>query len=167
MPTLKFDAKAESIQFELLPNGDYPFEIVAVDVGISTGRKTGGSDIVEMKVSFFADATFTKKRAQWTEDLIFHPSCAWKVSVFTKCANMLLDGKTPPDGAELDYSADTMIGLRGWATVGFDIHSEDKNKPVIEQRRYNKVVVWLTNKEKLPRNTPEVDPFADEPSKPF
>lgn len=152
MPKLKFDAKAESLQFELLPDGDYPFEVVAVDFSISKGRATAGSDVVELKLRFFSDKTFTKRRAQWTEDLIFHENCAWKVSVFTKCTNILVDGKVPPDGAELDYSESTMMGLRGWATVRTEEY--EKNG---QRKKANRVASFLTDREKLPRNTPPED----------
>ncbi len=145
MPSIKFDSKAESTQFELLPDGDYPFEIVGVDFSVSKGGKTNGSDVMEMKVAFFEDATFQKKIAQWTEDLIFHPNCEWKISVFTKCANMLVNGKPPEHGAEIEYTEDTVLGLRGWATVRQKAGQQDPNK------KFNYVLAWLTNKEKLPR----------------
>jgi hypothetical protein len=145
MPKTKFDAKAESTQFEMIPDGDYPFEVMACDFSISTGNKTAGSEVMEVKVRFFKDSTFTKPMAQWTESLIFHPSCDWKISVFTKCANMLVDGQLPADGAEIDYTAEAVVGLRGWATVRNKPSTQDKDK------RWNYVAAWLTTKEKLAR----------------
>lgn len=161
MPKHTFDAKAESLEFTLLPDGDYTFEVLSIDTSIRNSGKTSGSDEVEMKCAFYKDAKFEKKIAQWTESLIFHESIAWKISVFTKCANILVDGKVPGDGAELDYCAETMVGLRGWATVRTKAGTKDPTK------KFNYVAVWLTNKEKLARNTPEVDPFADEEKEPF
>lgn len=154
MPKNTFDSKAESLEFQLLPDGDYIFEVVSVDVGISTGRKTAGSEVIDLKCQFFNKDG--KRLGQWTESLIFHQSCAWKVSVFTKCANMLIDGKTPSDGAEIDYSPETMLGLRGWCSVGHHSSATDATKV------YNDVKAWLTNKEKLPRAhvAKPADPFA-------
>jgi hypothetical protein len=35
--------------------------------------------------------------------------------------------------------------------VGTRVHGDDKNKPEDEKRKYNEVVVWLTNLPKLAR----------------
>lgn len=158
MPTTKFDSKAESTVFELLPDGDYPFQIIAADFGISKGPKVAGSEDMDLKVAFYKDGTFEKKIAQWTEGFIFHPSCEWKLSVFTKCANMLIDGQPPDHGADIEYSPDTVVGLRGWATV--------RNKPsqTDKEKRYNYVASWLTNKAKIPR-APVTAP-AEAPAQP-
>ncbi|HYG22748.1 MAG TPA: hypothetical protein VEH04_08205 [Verrucomicrobiae bacterium] len=155
MPSVKFDSKAEFTQFEMLPDGDYPFEIVAVDFALSTGNKTNGSETMECKVAFFRDKAFEKKAAQWTETFIFHPSTEWKLSVFTKCANMLVNGKVPADGEEIEYTEATVKGLRGWASVRNKAGTQDKEK------RFNYVAAWITNKEKLPRNTPAPIPFSE------
>lgn len=162
MPTVKFDSTAESTQFELLPDGDYPFEIVGADFGISTGPKTKGSENMELKVAFYKDATFQRKAAQWTEEFIFHPNCEWKLSVFTKCANMLVDGKPPSHGVEIEYTESTVIGLRGWATVRNRASSADAQKPAEERRRFNHVAAWITNKEKLARAVVKTAPSEDE-----
>jgi len=56
-----------------------------------------------------------------------------------------------------------LLGLRGWAIVGYD--DSDKNKERAEPQKYNKVVVWLTNKEKLPRHiAPAVQTNAAPPA---
>jgi hypothetical protein len=160
MPSIKFDAKAESTAFELLPDGDYPFEVVAYDTSISTGAKTSGSEQMEIKVAFFADETFAKKRAQWTETLIFHPSSLWKLSVFAKCTDMRLpDGTVPGDGVDLEFSEATVVGLRGWASVRSKASTKDPAK------RFNHVAVWLTTKPKLARREiPAEEMPVDEPS---
>jgi hypothetical protein len=143
----KFDSKAESVSFELI-NGDYPFEIVAVDNAISQGEKTRGCDVREVKLKFYQDATFTKPLAQWTEDFIAADNCIWKWSVFAKCiGNMLVDGEE----FDIDHS---WIGRRGWATCKPE---EDKDKTKIDAqtgrvKRYNRVAVFITNKGMLPPN---------------
>ena len=140
----KFDSKAESQSFELL-DGDYRFEIVAVDSAISQGNKTRGSDVREVKLKFFKDANFTQPAAQWMEDFIYHYSTEWKCSVFARCV-----GKHLADGAEFDIDA-SWIGHRGWATCKPE---EDRDKTKIDTatnkvRRYNRVRVFITNKEKI------------------
>lgn len=163
MPKKIFDANAENKTFELIANGDYPFEIVGVDFGISNGGKTSGSDTMELKVAFFKDKTFETRVAQWTEYLIFHKTCEWKIDVFTKCANMLVGGKAPDHQTEVDYSEATLLGLRGWATVRSHVPDSDKNKPAGEQRRFNHVEMWITNKEKLARAAVSAGSEEEEP----
>lgn len=144
----KFDSKkAETPIYELL-TGDFPFEIVAVDNGVSKGQKTNGSDVREVKLKFFADKTFTVLRAQLTEDFIYHDSTEWKVFVFARCV-----GFDPKDGEELDIGT-SWVGRRGWATCR---PQETSNKTNIDPetgrpKRYNGVLAFITNKEKLPPN---------------
>lgn len=147
MPKAVFDSKAENVSYELLPDGDYPFEVVGCDFSISTGPKTSGSEQMDIKCMFYKDGTFQKRLGQWTETLIFHPSCAWKISVFTKCANMLVNGEQPADGAEIEYTADSVVGLRGWATVG---HRQDRND---KSKFWNHVVAWLIKDKLAKRET--------------
>lgn len=145
----KFDSKkAETPVFEVL-NGDYPFEIIAVDNGVSTGSKTRGCDTREVKLKFYADKTFTTPKAQWTEDFINHDNCLWKWFVFSKCVGLEL-----ADGEEFDID-EKWIGRRGWATCKPEADRNDASK------KYNRVAVFITNKEKLPRNV-EVAPVADD-----
>jgi hypothetical protein len=151
MPKSTFDSKAESMSFELLPKGDYPWQVVGCDFEISKGRETIGSDVMVLKVAFYKDDKFEHKLAQWSENLIFHESIAWKLNVFIKCSNLLIDGKPPEHGAEIEWTPELVIGLRGWATVGSRVHKDDVNKPEAEKRKYNQVVSWLTNKAKIPR----------------
>lgn len=141
----KFDSKAESQTFEHI-TGDYPFEVVAVDNEISQGAKTRGSDTREVKLKFFKDATFAAGVAQWTETFIYHDSTEWKCSVFAKCV-----GKVLTDGEDFDIDA-SWIGLRGWASCRPEVPSNEKSKPLAEQKKYNRVQAFLTNKGQLPRN---------------
>lgn len=151
MPKSTFDSKAESKTFELLPKGDYPWEVIACDFEISKGQKTRASDVMVLKLVFYRDDKFESKAAQWSEDFIFHESTDWKLNVFAKSGNLLINGKPPEHGAEIEWTPELVIGLRGWATVGQRTHHEDVNKPEAEKRKYNQVVSWLTNKAKIPR----------------
>ena len=164
----KFDSKkAETPVFEIL-NGEYPFEIMAVDNGISKGAKTNGSEVREVKLKFFADKTFATPKAQWTEDFIYHEKTEWKVFVFARCV-----GLDPKDGDEIDIDA-SWIGRRGWSRCRPETDS-DKTKidpQTGKVRQYNRVGEFIANKEKLPRNTAitttAADPFASkEEDRPF
>ncbi len=132
----KFDSKAESQAWQLL-DGDYPFEIVAVDSGISTGQKTRGSETREVKLKVYQDATFAKPLAQWTEEFINFETSVWKWSVFAKCVGMVFG-----DGDEFDITP-TWCGRRGWATCKPQADRNDATK------KYNRVAVFLTNKGQL------------------
>lgn len=149
MPKSKFDSKAESSIFELLPDGDYPFEVTGCDFSLSTGGKTHGSDMMELKLTFFRNNTFSEKCGKCHETLIFHPNSEWKLSVFAKCANVLVNGQVPGDGVEIEWTAGLVLGLRGWATVRSKEGTKDKTK------KFNYVASFLTNKEKLARAFPE------------
>lgn len=133
----KFDSKAENVVTQLL-DGDYRFEIVAVDSGISTGPKTRGSETRDVKLKFYADAEFTKPLAQWTEDFINADNCVWKWSVFAKCVGMEFG-----EGEEFDIT-DRWIGRRGWATCKPQTSTTDKDK------KYNRVAVFIVNKQRIP-----------------
>ena len=150
----KFDSKAESQVFEHI-TGDYPFEIAAVDQGISTGAKTRGSETREVKLKFYTDATFTKPIAQWTEDFINSENCIWKWSVFAKCVGITLN-----DGEEFDIT-ESWIGRRGWASCKPQASQTDTTK------KYNRVVAFLTNKGALTASKPAPAPAAVEDDIPF
>lgn len=140
----KFDSQAEAPIYQLL-DGDYPFEVVAVDNGISTGAKTRGSEVREVKLKFFTDTTFTKPMAQWTEDFINFETSLWKWSTFAKCV-----GAPLVHGEDFDITA-AWIGLRGWATCRPHLPESEKTKKAEEQKRYNRVAAFITNKGKLER----------------
>lgn len=138
----KFDPKAEQTAFQLL-DGDYPFEIVAVDNAISKGAKTKGSDVREVKLKFYTDTTFTKPMAQWTEDFIDAENCVWKWSVFAKCVGIVLT-----EGQDFDIT-EQWLGLRGWATCKPE--ASTSTAATDKERKYNRVAVFITNKGKLER----------------
>lgn len=147
----KFDSKAESQSCEIL-DGDFRFEIVAVDNAISKGAKTRGSDTREVKLKFFKDAEFAKPAAQWTETFIAHESTDWKYSVFAKCVKVELQ-----DGLEFDIDA-TWIGRRGWATCKKEADQANATKPVADHKFYNRVRGFITNKERLAPNVAAKQP---------
>jgi hypothetical protein len=160
----KFDSKkAETPIYELL-TGDFPFEIVAVDNAIQNGSgKTRGSDVRECKLKFFKDKTFTQPVAQWTENFIAHESTEWKYFVFSKCVGLEFK-----DGEEFDIDS-SWIGRRGWAQCRPEATTNQANidPETVKPKRFNRVAVFITNKEKLAPN-PQAKPVVeDEDLPPF
>jgi hypothetical protein len=148
MPTYNPDAKAPT--FELV-RGDYPFEIEAVEKGISKGAKTGGSTTHKLTLAVYRDASFTDKIATVKNSnsatLIDHPSTDWKYSVFAKCVNAPVKA-----GQSLDPN-DSWIGLRGHAKF---LPEPDKADP---KKEWNAVAVFYTDKPALPKRKMEEEPF--------
>lgn len=146
MPKYKFGDEENQV-FELIPAGDYPFQVVGVDFGIQNGGKTNGSDIMDLKVKVYKDGTYDHPLAQIFERLIFHKSCLWKIDTFVKASNLLVNGTSPAKDAEIDFNEDLLKGLRGWCTIKIDTFKKADNT----EGKSNKVAVWLTNKPKLDR----------------
>lgn len=140
----------ENKTFELVPDGDYILEVIACEFGLT--KK--GDDKMELKVrvesnpncSFFETLTFTK-------------AAEWKIDTFVKSTNLLIAGEKPKKGEAIDFSAGLVVGLRGWATVGRESFVGKDGK----QKTKNKVAVWLTDREKLPKAVEESeDDLTDE-----
>lgn len=136
---------SDNIKFELLPKGDYIVEVVGVEFGIQKpGTETAGSDIMKIKVKVDG------KPNQWEERFIFYKSCEWRIDTFVKCMNFLVNGKPPVKGQEIDYTEESLMGLRGWVTIGVREQKKTVNN-ITETTLYNEVLVWLTDKPKLAR----------------
>ena len=132
----KYDPTATAPTYEIL-SGDFPFEIVGVAKGISAGPKTNGSDCHDIKLQFYADATFTKPVSKFDEGLIDHPSCAWKYSVIAKCVGLQV-----PPGSDLAPD-ESWLGYRGWAKC--------EPKPGLKdpKKEWNSVLIFYTDKPKI------------------
>src|SRR4051812_20668140 len=95
MATYKF-GDSEGLPPSEQLTGDYRFEVVGFDTGLQGGQgKTAGSEKLEIKLRFFRDEAFQHPCAQWTEDLIIHELTAWKIDLFVKAANLLINGRPP------------------------------------------------------------------------
>jgi hypothetical protein len=161
MPSFKFDKPTDAPQNEVL-TGDYPFEVVGFDVTLCPfGKEEKNSDMMEVKIAVFKDTTFTQKLAQWTEKIVFHPKWAWKLHQFTASTHMQHDGRDAQPGDEINYDESTVIGLRGWAKLKPEQDRNDKDK------KYNRVWVWLSDKEKLPRHVADEGAPEDPDKVPF
>lgn len=168
MPGFKY-TEEEVPQFTALPKGKYRYQVVGFDVGISAGKKSNGCETMEVKLLFFDDKGV--KAAQWTETLILPQTndqdtnrfLSGLINMFVKSSNLLIDGRPPAKNQDIEFTAETVVGLCGWALVDSRINSNDAGKVAAEQRRYNHVDRWLTDAEKLPKHVEtEVAPADDE-----
>jgi hypothetical protein len=153
MPSYTFTDQ-ENKSFEPLPAGDYVARISECEFGISKGGKTSGSDTMELTLEVESNGRTIKVY----ETLIFHPSCGWKVDTFVKSFNLLVGGRVPAKDENIDFSEHMVVGLRGWVTLKQEEYEKrDKSKGVS-----NRVAVFITNKEKLPKIvTVPADAHAD------
>jgi hypothetical protein len=156
MPTFQFN-DSENKVFEPLPPGDYIARVTECEFSISNGAKTSGCD--KMKLKFVVEKNGEERK--FSERLIFHESCGWRIDTFAKSFNLLIGGKPPTKGQPIEWSEHMVVGLRGWVTLGIREGSDKK--------KYNEVVTFITNKEKFPKlieieaapsASDEPDPFA-------
>lgn len=141
----------ESAEFTLIPAGDYVWEITSVDFKIRSQGKTAGSESFEAKLMLYKDECCTDKLGTIREELIFHPSTAWKIDCMLKSGDFKNSkGQVPQKGEELDIDDSNLIGLRGWCAIKVESFTrQDGTKGQI-----NKVSVFYTNKKKIARNAP-------------
>lgn len=153
----------ENLEFLLLALGDYPLEIV----GLSFGLSQGGDTKVELKIANIDSKTLEEvpgKSTRFRENITLSEKAAWRMDTLLKCC-----GVDVKPGEVLEFDPDErqkaiaegkrfidLRGLRGWGAVG---HEPDKNNP---QKKYNKVLTWYTNKQKLPKR--EYPPYDDTPA---
>ncbi|HYE30260.1 MAG TPA: hypothetical protein VEH27_02425 [Methylomirabilota bacterium] len=121
----------------ILKSGDYILEVVSAEQTISTGNKTRGCDQLELKL-----------REQDTGALIYetltfgYPALGWKIDTFMKSM-----GLHASKGEEVELTAESVIGLRGWATVRPDKYVNSQGV----EKENNKVAAWITTKDKFPK----------------
>jgi len=135
MPNYKF-TNQENKTFEI-PPGDYILEVVACEFGI---KRESGDERMDLKLQVEGRDNIIY------ETLTFTEKAAWKIDTFVKSTNLLIDGKPPAPNQEIQFEESMLVGLRGWATIYIDEY------PAGSGKRRNKVRVWITNKEKLPKN---------------
>lgn len=134
--------------FEILPEGDYLLEVIKADSLISQGAKTRGSSVLELTVKSVEHGT------TFSEKLIAHPSCDWKIDLFVNCFNF-----ASQIGEEVDLDPDNCIGRRGWCKVIQVAMTKSDGTPWIGQNGKqgikNEIAVFYTDKEKFPRQVLE------------
>lgn len=138
--------------------GDYIFEVVEVETGISAGQKTRGCRTTTLKMILEPD------NVRCRDVLYFHPSMGWKVDTFVKSAG--LDVKVGQAPEELKPGNERLlVGLRGWCTVSVEEWRPDGAPADAPPRKSNRVEVWLTNKGKLERKPPPAPTDDDDDKK--
>jgi hypothetical protein len=145
MPTFQ---DSDNISNVIVPDGDYVFCCTGFDASISSGGKTAGAD----KFSLDLALEVPGQGATVYENLIDHPSCAWKFDVFLKSSGVRL-----VKGEQFDFRrsvADNLrvrwinpIGLRGWCHITTEEYTP---KAGGEKKKKNKVAIFYTDKQKLP-----------------
>jgi hypothetical protein len=140
--------------FELVPDGDYILEVTGFDKTISNRPDTNGCDVIELKVKVEG------RNAAWKEIFTIHEDWSWRMDVFLKAAHA-----APKKGEGFRLTEENFIGLRAWATVA----SREYKSRSGETKKANKVLAWITNKEKLARRAAEPvrEARADEEDIPF
>lgn len=138
MPTFK--GKENMPPQELLPKGDYPFEVVDWGRAISKGKSTRGADTYELKVRVNDTNTVY-------ETLIDHESTDWKIDCFLRCTGVELKV-----GQSFEFGEDpgqvNPKGLRGWCAVVVDEYIPE-GKTIAKKK--NKIGTFYTDKPKIPR----------------
>lgn len=145
----------EMPQFELMPEGDYQFEVISVDQTFSQGAKTKGCTQFELTLDLGKGTTNdTLILPEYDESgKLVAPTdpkalkfLDGKLDCFLKCT-----GAASQKGDAFEFCETALIGLRGWLRLFIDEFK--KNDGSIGKS--NKVKLYYTNKEKLPRNKPQ------------
>lgn len=155
MPTFTFGDSDNT--FELLPAGEYPFEVISADSAMVASGKLAGSEKLELKLMIYTDASFAAKRSLVHESLIFAPSCFWRIDTFVKSANLLVNGHPPRRDDAIELTPETVVGLRGWCRLKIE---EYDSKKTGKKEQTNRVDIWMTDKPKLAAaKQPDPDDF--------
>lgn len=136
--------------------GDYILRVIGFDKGLSTGAKTSGATKYELKCLVESTGSLLVDNHVFADNEYFQS----KLDCFLKSCGVVLREGEAFDFDQEDCDAFTrdsgkpckfipLIGLRGWATIGMK-----KPQNAGDVAKWNEVMVWLTNKEKLPRHTP-------------
>jgi hypothetical protein len=154
---------AEPKQFFSKP-GDYIFQVLSFDKKLSRGPKTTGCDLYELKIGVEQNG---KVVSELYENLVDHDSMRWKWDCFLKSAGVkLVKGEDYSfDKSEAEANEWRFIeirGLRGWFTIGMK-----PPRNATDSAKYNEVIAWITNKEKLLPVAPPVEQPEDPDDIPF
>jgi hypothetical protein len=155
MPTHIFGDK-ENNSFELVPDGDYEFEVVKCDFEISAASDTNGSEVMKLSLSLSG-----KPGTNIMDKLTFHPKWDWKVDTFMKCCGMKAQ-----KGDQIEFTEQTVLGLRGIAKICVKGYKKRDGS----QGTANNVACFYTDKQKLPKRSIQIPApvsVADDDEIPF
>lgn len=148
MPSYKF-TDAEPKTYELWPVADYRWRVTECEFSIINGTgPTNGSDAMELTFLFERKNPQTGliEQKDVKEKFIFHEKTAWKVDQFAKSGNLLIAGKPVEKDQIIDWSEHLVVGLQGWATLGVEKYTSKRDN---KEKEINKIISFITNKEKL------------------
>jgi hypothetical protein len=148
--------------FELVQKGDYRFEVTGVK--LTVGERDWGKLQVKGKQVIEAELTILKGDTNEQVGRVYDDfpfgvkELQYKLDTFAKSTDMRMEnGELPKKGEALDFSEETLLGLRGWATVGVRDYNKTElidSKPVVKTKQANEVERYITNKPKIARNAP-------------
>lgn len=114
MPVLKAGNPTEGGAFQLIPDGDYYFEVVDAKDKQSSNK----NDMIELKCKIDG-------RYVW-DNLVFTEKAYWKINQFLASV-----GLHPGDGQEIMLDASECIGQKGRMTVGHEQGQNGKDRNVV------------------------------------
>ena len=140
----------------LVPEGDYIFCVIDAACKLQQKGKTVGSDVLQLELEIEPAGSHA-----W-ENLIDHPSCAWKIDTFVKSAGIKLT-----KGEAFEFRQDAAeqrgvtwvnpLGLRGWCKLSVEEY------PLNSGKKRNHVACFYTDKPKLPARVIAQPEEADKP----
>jgi hypothetical protein len=145
MGTYTYNPEQTESPNQLVPEGDYVFQVTDAREEISQGKSTSGSTVYKLRLQ----CSGAGGKTMVFEDLIDHDKTAWKINGMIKATGMFAAG------GRVMLDAESFIGLRGYCHLIQDTYN-DKTR--------NKVGHYITDRPLLPRIMPVAAP---EPSDPF
>jgi hypothetical protein len=152
MPTF---TDAPEKKFTLLPEGDYVLCVTDFEIGISTSKKTAGSE--KYSITFEVEGNSVDLK----EMLFDHESCLWKLEAFLKSSGIALK-----KGEAYEFRKDKadMAGIRWIDPIGLRCHAKLGQEPYTttagKNITVNKIAIFYTDRPKLPPRRIEDDvPF--------
>ena len=137
---------------DLIEPGEYMFKVLAIELGISAGAKTVGSDKFDLKLAIPAKGGYVMYDA-----LIDHDCISWRIDTFVKsCGIKIAKGQTfsfvkEDTGVPGEHCP---VGCFGWCVVRV---SEFTTKTGGKKSK-NEIAVYLTDRAKIAREVPVVAP---------
>lgn len=151
--------------------GEYILRVIGVEKSLSKGKKTSGEDLYALKCLLEQTGSIVRDCLIICDE----DFCAARVDCFLKST-----GQTLTEGQEFSFDEQEArenlwlfvnpLGLRGWARINYKPFTEEQAKKFAhlkpdeqDRMRYNEVMVWITNKEKLSRHIAPQEPTAGNP----
>lgn len=135
------EIEQDSNDFEVLPEGDYDFEVIKFDRGRSKGSDklpACNMAILTIKVSDGVKSTTV------TENLVLHTKMEWKLSQFF-CS---IGQKKKGERVQMNWQA--VYGAKGRCKLGVRAYKKKDDKPGEETGRANEIVKFYEAENSAP-----------------